>query len=192
MITEKQLARIKQSLENREKELIHQLKDHLGMKYEFSQEVSGELSNYDNHPGDQGTELFARSKDFALNEHAEKELEAINEALHAIEEGSYGICIVCGEDIPYERLLAVPTTDRCIEHAREETFSTERPVEEEVMASTFHPEEDQNDENVAYDREDAWQEVSRYGSSDGPSEPEQKRWKITFLQMNMGNTMNTH
>lgn len=170
MLTKKQLSRMKDQLESREKELIHQLKDQFGMKFEFAQEVSGELSNYDNHPGDQGTELFERSKDFALNEHAEKELEDINEALHSIEEGSYGICVTCGEDIPYERLLAVPTADRCIEHASKQTFTRERPVEEEVMAANFNPEEDQNDENVAYDREDAWQDVSRYGSSDGPSD----------------------
>lgn len=170
MLTEKQLSHLKKTLETREQDLIHQLKDRFGLEYEFSNEVSGELSNYDNHPGDLGTELFERSKDLALNEHAEKELEDINEALHAIEEGTYGICATCGEDIPYERLMAVPTADRCIEHASEETFSNERPVEEEVMASSFHPEEDQNDEIVAYDREDAWQEVSRYGSSDGPSD----------------------
>lgn len=170
MITENQLSHLKQTLENRERELIHQLKDNFGMNYEFSQEVSGELSNYDNHPADSGTELFERSKDLALNEHAEKELEEINEALHAIEEGTYGICAVCGEDIPYERLAAVPTADCCVEHANEHPFSRERPIEEEVMASSFHPKEDQNDENVAYDREDAWQEVSRYGSSDGPSD----------------------
>ncbi len=56
MLTKKQLSRMKDQLESREKELIHQLKDQFGMKFEFAQEVSGELSNYDNHPGDQGTE----------------------------------------------------------------------------------------------------------------------------------------
>lgn len=170
MLTDKQLTRMKQTLETREQELIHQLKDHFGNKFEFAKEVSGELSNYDNHPGDLGTELFERSKDIALNEHAEKELEDINKALHAVEEKTYGICAVCGEDIPYERLLAVPTADRCVEHASSQTFDRERPIEEEVIAKSFHPEEDQNDENVAYDREDAWQEVSRYGSSDSPSD----------------------
>jgi YteA family regulatory protein len=170
MLTEKQMTNMKKRLEEREHELIRHFKDQFGLKYEFSKEVVGELSNYDNHPGDQGTELFERSKDLALNEHAEKELEAINESLHAIDEGTYGICKDCGEDIPYERLLAVPTTDRCVEHASKEGFERERPVEESVMTPNFQPEEDQNDEEAAYDREDAWQEVSRYGSSDGPSD----------------------
>lgn len=171
MLTDKQLSRMFDVLHEREHELIHQLKDQLGLKYEFSQEVSGELSNYDNHPGDQGTELFERSKDLALNEHAEKELEDINKAFHAMEEGTYGICAVCGADIPYERLEAVPTADRCMEHAGEQTFTRERPVEEEVMSSTIRSEETARDvDNTAYDREDAWQEVSRYGSSDGPSD----------------------
>jgi YteA family regulatory protein len=171
MLSQEKLGLMKERLEEREHELIHQLKDQFGAKYEFAKEVSGELSNYDNHPGYQGTELFERSKDLALNEHAEKELEDINKALHAVEEGTYGICAVCGKDIPYERLEAVPTADRCMEHAAEDRETrSDRPVEEEVMTNTFHPTEDQNDENVAYDREDAWQEVSRYGSSDGPSD----------------------
>lgn len=32
------------------------------MKYEFSQEVLGELSNYDNHPADTGTELLKEKR----------------------------------------------------------------------------------------------------------------------------------
>lgn len=172
LLTKTQLSKLKQGLQKREAELIKQLKDHFGLKYEFSQEVSGELSNYDNHPGDQGTELFERSKDLALNGHAEKELEDINEALHVIEEGTYGICSVCGRDIPYERLLAVPTTDRCMEHANKDGFRRERPIEEEVLSPNLNPDEKTvEDENgVEFDAEDAWQAVGRYGSSDTPSD----------------------
>ena len=41
---------------------------------ESAQEAVGELSMYDNHPGDMGTELFEREKDMALNVHAGSEL----------------------------------------------------------------------------------------------------------------------
>jgi len=170
LLAKTQLSDLKRGLQKREVELIGQLKDHFGLKYEFSQEVSGELSNYDNHPGDQGTELFERSKDLALNEHAEKELEDINEALYAIEEGTYGICSVCGRDISYERLLAVPTTDRCMEHANKDGFKRERPIEEEVLSPNLNPDEKSPEDEVAFDAEDAWQSVGRYGSSDTPSD----------------------
>lgn len=170
MLTKHQLATIKNDLQVREEALMKQLKDHFGLKYEFAQEVSGELSNYDNHPGDQGTELFERSKDLALNEHAEKELEDINESLHAIAEGTYGICSVCGKDIPYERLEAVPTTDRCMEHANKEGFKRDRPVEEEVLDPNITHVERKAVDPVGYDEEDAWQDVSSYGTSDSPSD----------------------
>lgn len=170
MLSNKQLGKCKGLLLERQEELIKQLGDHFGLEEEFSKEVSGELSNYDNHPGDQGTELFERSKDTALNEHAERELEEINEALHAIAEGTYGICSKCGNDIPYERLLAVPATDRCIEHAAKDTFDRQRPIEEEVFSPNINPNEKTEEEETGYDAEDAWQEVSRYGSSDTPSD----------------------
>src|SRR5699024_11236237 len=76
-------------LSARQSELIQLVKNRFDM--EMSQtEAIGELSSYDNHPADLGTELFERGKDLALTDHAESELERINEALHALEEGSYG------------------------------------------------------------------------------------------------------
>lgn len=166
VITSEQLSECKSALIQRQNELINHIQDHFGRTLEMAKESVGELSNYDNHPADSGTELFERGKDTALNEHAEKELEEINEALHAIEEGTYGICTVCGKDIPYERLVAVPTTDRCIEHAKKDTFDHSRTIEEEVFSPNINPNEVTDEEQVGYDAEDAWQEVSRYGTSE--------------------------
>src|SRR5690625_6037438 len=98
------------------------MQDHFGLQSAVK-DTTGELSSYDNHPADMGTELFERGKDVALNEHAEKELEEINSALHAIDEGTYGICVECGADIPFERLEAVPTTDNSTIHARYQYFN---------------------------------------------------------------------
>ncbi|HLR40031.1 MAG TPA: TraR/DksA C4-type zinc finger protein [Virgibacillus sp.] len=170
MITQEQITQCKERLLKRQTDLIHQVQDHFGMAYEFSQESIGELSNYDNHPADHGTALFERGKDLALNEHAEKELEEINEALHAIEEGTYGICSKCGADISLERLEAVPATERCIEHADQVGFERSRPVEEQVFSPNINPDEVTEEEQVGYDAEDAWQEVSRYGTSETPSD----------------------
>lgn len=170
MLSETQLDEIKAMLLERQSELIKQVQDHFGLKYEFSQESMGELSNYDNHPADHGSELYERGKDVALNEHAEKELEEINEALHAIEERTYGICTECGKDIPFERLEAIPTTDKCLEHANHDTFEHRRPIEEQVFSPNINPDEVTEESQVGYDAEDAWQEVSRYGSSETPSD----------------------
>ena len=169
MITKQQKEHCKSLLQQRQTELIHLVQSHFDLKNEFAKESLGELSNYDNHPGDHGTELFERGKDIALNEHAEKELEEINEALHALEEGTYGICSECGVDIPYERLQAVPATDRCIEHAKKDTFKHQRPVEEQVFSPSINP-DDGDEDQVGYDAEDTWQDVARPGTSETPSD----------------------
>ncbi|MGM8366199.1 TraR/DksA C4-type zinc finger protein [Virgibacillus sp. W0181] len=169
MLTKEQLSHLKSILIERQNELIQHMDNRYGLSVQSSEAV-GELSMYDNHPADMGTETFERGKDLALVGHAEKELEQINEAIHAVEENTYGICSKCGQDIPYERLTVVPTTDRCHEHAVNNTFSRERPVEEEVFSPNINPDEVTEENQVGYDAEDAWQDVSRYGTSETASD----------------------
>lgn len=171
MLTNEQISEFKEILLARQSEMISQVQDRFGLETSFMDAV-GELSSYDNHPGDMGTEMYEREKDIALNEHAERELEAINEALHAIDEGTYGICRVCSMDIAYDRLKAVPTADTCREHAEDNDviFNRSRPVEEEVFSPNINPDEQTDETQVGYDAEDAWQEVSRYGTSETASD----------------------
>jgi len=42
-----------------------------------------------------------------------EEVRDIEAAQERMREGNYGICIVCGTAIPYERLQAYPTAKRC-------------------------------------------------------------------------------
>lgn len=171
MISESQKQQLKQELETRQNYLVEQVQDHFGQVYELVKESMSELSSYDNHPADMGTELFERQKDIALNEHTEKELADINEALHAIAQGTYGICSECGRDIPFERLEAVPTTDRCIEHAdHQPVYKARRPLEEGIYSPNINPDELTPENQAIYDSEDSWQDVARYGSSDTPAD----------------------
>lgn len=169
-LTEPELTACKRRLSARQSKLIHQLKNRFDL--EMSQtDAIGELSSYDNHPADLGTELFERGKDLALSDHFERELEKINESLHALAEGTYGICRVCSAFIPYDRLIANPTADTCVEHAEDRELNlTKRPIEEEVLGLRINPESEPDEETNFYDREDAWQDVGRYGSSDTPSD----------------------
>lgn len=54
------------------------------------------------------------------------ELREISAALERIELGSYGICIQCGEPIPFLRLQAYPTANRCTacQLVHERTFNS--------------------------------------------------------------------
>jgi len=52
----------------------------------------------------------------AILKQLEIQLNNINLALAEIEKGTYGKCVVCGTDIPEDRLLANPSALTCIEH----------------------------------------------------------------------------
>jgi YteA family regulatory protein len=161
-----------------------QQNDHFQLKRGHPHESVGELSSYDNHPADEGTELFEREKDIALNEHYELLLKNINRGLEAMDNGSYGKCEVCGKDIPVERLKALPNTTFCIEHSPDQFVSHDRPVEEGVLMPPFGKfDMDEQDENVSFDAEDSWQAVAAYGTSDTPSD-------LAFPQENYSDTYN--
>jgi len=67
---------------------------------------------------DQSTDLSEREMELELAEHDREKLLEIEDALHRIKDETYGICLESGEEIPYERLKAVPTakyTVRCQE-----------------------------------------------------------------------------
>lgn len=79
----------------------------------------GELSAYDQHPGEQATETFERERDAGMLESALETLDRIDQALLRLKEGSYGICTSCGEPIEKERLMALPYALECIDCAED-------------------------------------------------------------------------
>ncbi|WP_027410483.1 yteA family sporulation protein [Anoxybacteroides tepidamans] len=172
MLTNEQLSAFRTQLLKAKQEVEERLhkNDHFGMERSHAHDAVGELASYDNHPADEATELYEREKDFALNEHTERELKEIERALAAIDNGTYGICEKCGKAIPFERLEALPTTTFCKEHSPDQTVSQQRPLEEGVLMPPFGKFDFDDRDVVAYDAEDAWQEVARYGSSDTPSD----------------------
>lgn len=131
-----------------------------------------ELSSYDNHPADLGTELADRATDYALNDHISNEMEKIDEALQAMEDGTYGKCKVCGKDIPYERLEAIPYTLYCVNDTPDRTTANDRPVEETILARK-EPEYDsfetKHDKAITDDIE-SFDDVARYGTSETPAD----------------------
>lgn len=59
--------------------------------------------------------------EFALIQMKAETLSKVNEALSRLEEGSYGYCFECGQEISHQRLRALPFAVRCkdCEEARE-------------------------------------------------------------------------
>lgn len=86
-------------------------------------EWSGEDTGYDNHPGDLGSSTIAREGDESLALNVRDLLQKVNTALSRIDDGSYGICAVCGRPIEEARLEALPYTDLCLEDKKTEEKS---------------------------------------------------------------------
>lgn len=151
-----------------------------GLK-ESLQDSIQELSTYDNHPADVGSETFERSKDLALKDNEQIRLQKIEHALSRIKEGKYGHCEICGREIPLERLEALPETTMCAfcrAQWEREGRQTTRPIEEEVISPPFGgmPKEESSrvpavqKDTSQYDGEDAWQDVASFGTSETPSD----------------------
>lgn len=122
------------------------------------QDSTGELSFYDNHPGDIASEVYERSKDLALVDNARIQLKKIDDALDKINKGTYGSCDECGKAIDINRLEVLPETTKCI-YCRSETYETgdnnQRPIEEKVLTAYIEQKQET-------DREDTWQDVARW------------------------------
>ncbi len=58
-------------------------------------------------------------KNKALSDHLELRLKEVNDALKRVGDGTYGICRVCKNPIPIERLRANPAAETDIEHKKE-------------------------------------------------------------------------
>ncbi len=173
MLSSTKLNKIEKRLNDEKKDLLERFEqnDHFGLERGHYHESMGELSSIDNHPADEGTDLYEREKDIALNEHAELQLKNIDKALQRIKQGIYGKCEVCGTEIPAERLEVLPTAVCCKEHSPDKIISHERPLEEGVLMPPFGKFDlDEKNESVVYDAEDSWQEVAEWGTSETPSD----------------------
>jgi DnaK suppressor protein len=76
----------------------------------------GELSSAagDQHLADHASEMVDRELDESLEENAELLVRDIDRALTKIDDGTYGKCERCAQDIPEARLEAVPYATLCV------------------------------------------------------------------------------
>jgi DnaK suppressor protein len=96
---------LKKMLEDRAKEITDKLRS-------LRESLPDELAEVKD-PEEQCVHEYARGLDFALIEMKSKTLEDINEALHRLQEGTYGSCTDCEQPITKARLQALPFAERC-------------------------------------------------------------------------------
>jgi DnaK suppressor protein len=97
------ILKFKKRLEEMRAQLTHSLK---GLTAEV--QTPDEATGYSQHQADQGTDDFDRTISLEVTTKEFSLLRQIDRALEKIDENTYGICDVTGEDIPLARLEAVP------------------------------------------------------------------------------------
>lgn len=104
----------KEDLESFKALLNKQLQDLL---YQADDTVSGMSSHKENFPDPTDRASLESDRNFLLRirDREHKLIKKIKKALDRIEEGTFGLCSTCGEDISVERLKARPVTAQCIE-----------------------------------------------------------------------------
>ncbi len=88
-----------------------------GLLEEANRTVSGMTDQGDNFPDPTDRASMESDRNFTLRirDRERKLISKIQEALYRIEEGTFGICEDCGEEISAQRLEARPVTTLCID-----------------------------------------------------------------------------
>jgi len=119
-----------------------------------------ELSLYDNHPADIGTEVFLREQDEGFKNSLKDTMLEIQDSLIDINKGNYGDCKVCHKKIDEKRLEVIPYLKTCLECSNEiePNLKMYESLEDEYITSFSY----NSEENTGYDREDAYQDLAQF------------------------------
>ena len=127
---------LKQMLEDRKRQIVSQLHDKI--RDVRTENESGKMSNVLDQ-GESSEAGIQEDIEFALIQMKSETLNKINEALGRLEEGAYGNCFECGEEIAPQRLRALPFAVRCreCEEARETAQKRERLAAQRQSSSAL-------------------------------------------------------
>lgn len=106
------IASLKSKLLTRQAELSDVLNNYIA-DHEGRQTIDSFLEVAD--IGEKSVDDFLKELDIAVITQEVKELKAINAALRRMDEGEYGTCMDCGNEIAAARLEINPAAERCID-----------------------------------------------------------------------------
>ena len=115
MLTTKKKEYLRKWLTKRLNELLEGVKD-------TSMDTTG-INDKIIDKTDQAFNESDRSLKFRIKDRESKLIVKIKGALDRLEEGIFGICEECGEEIPEKRLIARPVASLCIECKRKQEFA---------------------------------------------------------------------
>jgi DnaK suppressor protein len=83
-------------------------------------------------PGDESDDAVADELASLLDEHDRERAHQLEDALRRLDsDEDYGVCVDCGQPIPFERLRAAPWTERCADD--------QERLEEQERAAGYAP-----------------------------------------------------
>jgi DnaK suppressor protein len=77
-------------------------------------EMTADNTNFPD-PNDRATQESDRNFELRIRDRERRLINKIREALERIEEGTFGVCEMCGDEISEARLKARPVTTLCID-----------------------------------------------------------------------------
>ena len=107
-----QSARIKEAIDARERQLRDEIRATVG---ESGDQRYIELAGTTHDQGDESVANELMDLENAQVQRHVAELRALDQARTRLKDGEINICIDCGREIGWQRLLANPTAVRCIE-----------------------------------------------------------------------------
>jgi DnaK suppressor protein len=128
---------LKQILEDRRREIVSEVQ---GRIRDVRAEGSTSKVNDVFDAGESSEADIQEDIEFALIQMKAETLQKINEALARLEDGKYGFCFECGDEIAEQRLRALPFAVRCkdCEEAREVAEQRERSSQRRGSSSLFY------------------------------------------------------
>jgi len=117
-LTTQEIDELRTRLESERGELADQLTTIEDQAFAATQsDMSGDVG-VDDESADAGTATFEREKELSIEQNVRDLIQKIDRALKRIDDGTYGICEVCGKPIEKARIKALPYVDLCIKDAQ--------------------------------------------------------------------------
>ena len=117
-LTTDEIDELRARLESERADLAAQLTTIEDQAFAATQsDMSGDVG-VDDESADAGTATFEREKELSIEQNVRDLIQKIDRALKRMDDGTYGICEVCGKPIEKARIKALPYVDLCIEDAQ--------------------------------------------------------------------------
>ena len=113
------VKRFKKRLEEERERLLRIIDVHEAERTEVRLAETAAERSPDPEGADGGSMAFEFEKELSVDRNTRDLLAQVDQAMRAVEEGTYGTCQVCEDPIPVARLEALPYTARCVECASE-------------------------------------------------------------------------